>query len=152
MADIEGANEVDVFRCVRAHDKNCRAKLHRSGMDGRYSRRGESRYVDFTIAHVTCASHVRTSVKHILDEKISEKVVRYGNRVPQGEMVVALATSSGYIHDDFTRLLGWMAVGNSEVMGPLVDRVRAKVIAVGGAAIHAAWNAVLTGDRSDWAV
>ena len=114
-------------------------------MDSRYTLKGESRYIDFTLAHVVCASHAKTPIAAIMQNKISEKVVKYGKRVPDGELVVALATSSGYIHDDFVRLLGWMSKGDGEVMGPLVDRVRAKVIGVQGASIHAAWSAVERG-------
>jgi len=142
LEEIEGGNGAEVERKVRVHDKNCRSKLLRSGMDSRYVIRGERKYIDFTLAHVTCASRCRMPISTIISEKISEKVVKYGKSVPDGELVVALATSSGYIHEDFVRLLGWMAKGVGDVVGPLVDRVRAKVIGVQGASIHAAWSAV----------
>ena len=141
-------SESEVHRGLKTHDKNCRTKLLRSGMDSVYVRRGERRYVDFTIAHVNCVSLCKTPVAKIFSEKISEKEVKYGNRVPSGELVVALATSSGFIHDDFVRLLGWMSKGDGDVMGPLVDRVRAKIITVQGSSIHAAWSAVTGG--SPW--
>jgi len=127
---------------LRQHDRRCGTKLYRRGVDLEVYVRGRRRMVDFTIAHPTCDSYLDSSLDAIARAKKAKKEDRYvkSGMVPQSELVVALAYSSGALHEDFMRFLGDVAHDSDTDFDALVVRTRNCVMWGQGKSVVAAFR------------
>jgi hypothetical protein len=98
--------------------------------------------VDFTIAHVTSASHCGTPIEKIIAAKTREKSERYvgSGMIHADEFVVAVALSCGAFHEDLVSFLREVSIEAVVDFDDLVKSTRNCVMWGQGAAVVAAFR------------
>ena len=132
----------DVDKSVRTHDRSCKAKLYRSGVDVEGWLGHLHFLLDVTVAHLLCDTYRGKSAGNVVATKVAGKVAKYvgSGMIPAEEFRVGVAVSTGGFDPGLVVFLQHFAEAANLPFDGLVSDIANTVMWAQGASIEAAFK------------